>query len=305
MEIFDIIIIGAGPAGLTAAVYGARGGNSVLLLEKDFYGGQIVNTPDVENYPAISSITGFDFANTLYEQAIKFGAVYKNEEVVDAALSGKIKKVMTNKHTYEGRSVIIANGVKRRKLGCPGEETFSGRGVSYCATCDGAFYKGKRVAIVGGGNTALDDALFLANLCEKVYLIHRRDEFRGAAVTAAIVTEKENIEICFLSKIAAIQGDKAVSSIALEYLPTGDTREISVSGVFIAVGLEPNNGIFSPAVRLTQDGYFSSSEDCSTNIPGVFVAGDNRNKQLRQLITAEADGAIAATNAALYIKTNR
>ncbi len=298
---FDMIIIGAGTAGLTAAIYGLRAGLSVVVLEEFIYGGQIANTPDVENYPGIEKISGADFGITLYEQAKKYGALIKFEGVKNIKLTGQVKEVSTNKTTYQGKTVIIANGAKRRKLGCKGEEEFSGRGVSYCATCDGAFYKGKEVVIVGGGNTAVEDALFLANNCQKVHVVHRRDSFRASQVLVDSLKARENIIIHYDSVVEEISGTKSVERAIIKNLKDNTATELTISGVFVAVGLEPDNSIYQSEILLDKNGYIQAGENCKTNVEGVYAAGDTRTKTLRQLVTAAADGAVAAFEAGNYI----
>ena len=297
----DVIIIGAGCAGLTAAIYAQRAGLSTILLEENFYGGQIAISNEIENYPAIPSITGPELAQQIYAQAESLGAQIHFETVTQAELSANPKVVTTHTERYEAKAVIIANGVKRRKLGCPGEEAFTGRGVSYCATCDGAFFRGKDVAIVGGGNTALEDALYLANVCRTVYLVHRRDAFLGEKALADRVRQKENIKIQYDSAVSKIRGESAVSSVLLENTKTGAQQELPVSAVFVAIGLIPENEIFSRQLPLDDNGYFVAGEDCKTLLEGVFVAGDCRSKLLRQIITAAADGAVAGYQAAAYV----
>ncbi|HIT18384.1 MAG TPA: FAD-dependent oxidoreductase [Candidatus Fimivivens faecavium] len=300
----DILIIGAGPAGLSAAVYACRAGHSVVVLEENLVGGQIASSSEVENYPAVARISGADFAMNLYEQAAALGAKVEFEPVERAELAGPVKKLYTPDGVYEGRTVIIANGAKRRKLGAPGEEEFAGRGVSYCATCDGAFYRGKEVAIVGGGNTALEDALFLANNCKTVHLIHRRGEFRGNKILADAAVSRENIVIHYHSVVEKIEGEKQVGAVSIL---SGEAEKqpvrIPVSGVFIAVGTVPGNALFEGQLELDAAGYLVAGEDCLTKIPGVYVAGDTRTKQLRQLVTANADGAVAAVAASTYLAT--
>ena len=297
----DIIVIGAGTAGLSAAIYGMRSGLTVVVIEQMIYGGQIANTPDVENYPGIASISGFEFAQNIYNQAVALGAQVVYETPVAVELEGTVKRVITNQNTYEGRCVIIANGVERRKLGCDGEERLSGRGVSYCATCYGAFYRGKHVCIVGGGNTALEDALYLSNSCHTVHLIHRRDQFRASKVIVESVLSRENIQIHYDSVVQQIQGENTVESVEIKNKKTGESSVIPCQGIFIAVGLVAKNQLFSPAVAVDEGGYIKAGEDCKTNIPGVFAAGDTRTKSVRQLVTAAADGAVAAVEAANYI----
>lgn len=301
----DVLIIGAGPAGLTAAIYAQRAGLSSVIFDKSFYGGQAALTMELENYPAIRKISGAEFAQQLFEHAEHFGAEFLMEEVTEVKLSGDVKRVHTSMGVYEGRAVIIANGVKRRKLGCAGENEFAGRGVSYCATCDGAFFKGKEVAVVGGGSTALEDSLFLSNHCSKVTLIHRRDEFRGEHALVKAVKKRENIKILYSSEIAEIKGGKRVDSVCVKNRNNGEIKEIPVSGVFIAIGYEPDNGLYQGQLKICDSGYFVSDETCETKIPGVYVAGDCREKHLRQVITAAADGASAAFGAANYLNTHK
>ena len=301
----DIIIIGAGTAGLTAAIYAQRAGLSCLVLDKGSYGGQVAITNEIENYPAFVKITGPELAQNIYKQAISQGAEIRFEEVVRVELKGNMKKVNTSLSEYQAPAVILANGAKRRRLGVPGEEELAGAGVSYCATCDGMFFKGKTVAVCGGGNTALEDALFLSNLCEKVFLIHRRDKFTAEAPLINAVKSTKNIHVLFSKKVTAIEGDKKVSSVILSDV-SGETKEkCPVAGVFIAIGYEPDNHLFAGQVSLDDHGYIIASEDCRTNLPGVFAAGDSRTKELRQIITAAADGAIAAWHAANEINIAR
>ncbi len=297
----DVIIIGAGPAGMSAAVYARRAGLQVCVLESNIYGGQIINTPEVENYPAMSKVTGPEFAMALYNQATEHGAQILLEGAAEVELVGDVKRVKTAQNTYEAPTVIIANGVVRRKLGCPGEQELSGKGVSYCATCDGAFFRGKDVAIVGGGDTALEDALFLAANCRNVTLIHRRDEFRGSKILADSVIAKENINIVYNSIVQSIVGPDKVSGAVLLNKLTEKTTEIAVDAVFVAVGLIPQNDLIRGQVDLDEQGYIVAEENCLTNIPGVFAAGDTRTKGLRQLVTAASDGSIAATAASQYL----
>lgn len=301
---YDMIILGAGTAGLSAALYANRAGMKVLVVEKGIYGGQIINTPLVENYPALPNVSGFDFVQNLFEQAInqhKTDIVY---EVVEGySFDGDIKTIKTNKNEYQTKTVIIAGGAEHRQLGCSGEEAFKGRGVSYCATCDGAFYKNKVTAVVGGGNTALQDARYLANGCSKVYLIHRRDTFRASKIEIDNALKKENIVPVYDSVVEEITGDQTVTAIRLKNLKTGAQSELEVSGIFVAVGLSPDNEMFRDVLELDEGGYIIAGEDCKTNIEGVFVAGDTRTKQVRQLITAAADGAVSAEMATEYINS--
>lgn len=294
----DILIIGAGPAGLTAAIYAARAGVSVLVLEKSIYGGQVSLTSEVDNFPTRQGIQGADFANDLYEQATKQGAEVRFEEVQAVELDSEVKRVTTAEKVYEARTVILAAGASHRKLNCPGEEKFLGRGVSYCATCDAAFFRDKVVAIAGGGDTALGEALFLSNNCKHVYLIHRRDSFRGQKAKQDAIRTRANIEPVLSSYVTAIDGDTKVTGCIVE-TPEG-SRRLDVDGVFVAIGLDPQTSLYRGILPLDTAGYIMAGEDCATPLSGVFVAGDLRRKPLRQIVTAAADGAVAAVSAAEY-----
>ena len=296
----DIIIIGAGPAGLTAAIYARRASKSVLVLEAKGYGGQIINTPHIENYPVAAHISGFDFATKVYEQAKALGAEFKFEKALEIRDNGETKTVVTPKNEYEARAVIIATGSENRKLGVEGEDRLVGRGISYCATCDGAFFRKKNVAVVGGGNTALEDALYMADIADKVYLIHRRDSFRGEEATAEKLRQRENIELVLNSQVTKLNAEKRLQSVEVTD-KQGNTRTLEVSGLFVAVGRVPENKSFENLIELDGAGYAASAENCRTKTPGVFVAGDNRQKEVRQLVTAASDGAVAATEAVKYI----
>lgn len=298
----DVIIIGAGPAGLTAALYAARAGFSVLVFEKNIYGGQVATTDEVENYPAIEHISGADFSTNLYNQVVSKNVEVLFEEVKRVDFSSEAKKVFTDAGEYEAKTVIIANGVKRRELGCKGEKEFSGRGVSYCATCDGAFFKGKDVVVVGAGNTALEDALFLSNICKSVTILVRNDKIRGEKILFEAVKSKSNIILKFNATISEIGGTSgAVSFVRVLDKISKQEKNLNVSAVFIAIGLMPDNDIFSDFIRLDESGYILSDESCLTDVQGVFVAGDTRKKSLRQIITAEADGAVAAANVSKFL----
>lgn len=298
---YDIIIVGAGPAGMTAAIYARRAARTVLVLEALSYGGQIINTPDIENYPVEAHISGFDFSTKVYEQAKGLGAEFKFEKVVGLRDEGAVKTVVTQKNEYQAKAVILATGSENRKLGLEDEQKLTGRGVSYCATCDGNFYRKKVVAVVGGGNTALEDALYLSDLAQKVYLIHRRDSFRGEETNAARLSERENVEILYNSNVTRLLSEKRLTGIEVTNKLDGSVRTLEVNGLFIAVGRVPENQNFASVVDLDEAGYVAAGEDCHTRTPGVFVAGDNRAKMLRQLVTATADGAMAATEAVKYI----
>lgn len=296
---YDIIIVGAGPAGLTAAIYGRRAAKKVLVLEAKSYGGQIINTLDIENYPVINHISGFDFATKLYNQVKDMRTDIIFEKVIDIKNSD-IKEVITNKNTYKTKTIILATGSENRKLGLSNEEELIGKGISYCATCDGAFYKNKIVAVVGGGNTALEDALYLSNIVNTVYLIHRRDEFRGEVSTLNSLKEKKNVIFIYNSNITKLNGKDKLDSIEITD-NDGNVDTIKVDGLFVAIGRIPENEIFNNLINLDNNGYIISSENCHTNIDGIYVAGDSRVKEVRQLVTATSDGAIAATEAIKYI----
>ena len=299
---YDVIIIGSGPAGLTAAIYGQRARLSVLVMEKQpMSGGQILNTYDVDNYPGLPGIGGFELGMKLREHADKLGAEFVTADVTAVELSGEVKKVLTEQQTYEARTVILATGAGYRALVVPGEKELRGMGVSYCATCDGAFFRGKDTAVVGGGDVALEDALFLARGCRKVYLIHRRDEFRGAKVLQEKVAATPNIEVIWDSEVVSIQGNEKVESVTVYNKKKQERSECAVSGVFIAVGILPNTAMFQGQVTLDEGGYIKAGEDCVTATAGVFAAGDVRTKQLRQVITAAADGANAITSVERYL----
>ncbi len=299
----DLIILGAGTAGLSAAIYGVRAGMSVLVIEKNYHGGQILNTPDVENYPGIPKISGYEFVENLYQQVKALGVQIVYEAIKGLDLRPAVKTVATSEHTYQAKTVIIANGATHRHLQCPGEERFGGNGVSYCATCDGAFFRDQEVCIVGGGNTALEDALYLSNVCKKVTLLHRGDSFRANQVTVDAVKSRGNIEIRFNTEVEEILGDATVEAVSVRNTRSYTKERLAVSGVFIAIGLEPQNQIFANMLRLDTAGYIVAGEDCKTNLAGVYAAGDTRTKKVRQLVTAAADGAVAATEAAQYCAT--
>ncbi len=298
---YDVIIIGAGTAGLTSAIYCLRAGKTVLVIEEKMYGGQIINTPTIENYPGLKRISGYEFALNLYEQAKDLGMKYVNEKVESIEKLKDKKKVITDKNEYESYAIVIATGVKNRELGLERERELIGKGISYCATCDGAFFKNKDVAVIGGGNTALEDALFLSGYCNKVYVIHRRDDFRGDEASENKLREKENVEIIFNSIVEYIIADELVKGIRILNRLNGDETEIPVSGIFIAVGQIPYNEVFKDIVELDEDGYIVAGEDCKTSEAGIFVAGDCRTKQIRQLATAAGDGAVAALAACSFI----
>ena len=288
---YDIIIIGAGPSGMSAALYALRANKKVLLLEKECFGGQIINASNIENYPALPNVSGYDFATNLYNQIKSLGVILKYEEVLEVTDK---KEVITTKDTYKGKNIIIATGLKKRKLNLENEDKLLGSGISYCATCDGNFYKGKNVAVVGGGNTALEDALYLSNIASKVYLIHRRDNFRGEKKLISEVKEKNNIELILNSNITKIIGEDNLNSIEI----TDNRNNISkleIDGLFIAIGNIPDNNRFKNIIDLDENGYIIANANLKTKTDNIYVAGDTRVKTLRQLVTATSDGAIAVT----------
>lgn len=297
----DVVIIGGGPAGLTAAIYIQRAGKHAVVLEGNAPGGQIINAAEVQNFPSIKSISGVDFAQNLYEQALSLGAEVRFVKAVGIEIKEGKKIVKTTKQDIEAKAIILATGASNKKLGVERENEFLGKGVSYCATCDGAFFKKKDVAVVGGGNTAVEDALFLSNYCNKVYLIHRRDFFRAEETFVEQIKKKENVEFVLNSTVTKLVGDKVLEEIEVTD-NNKNTRNIKVSGLFIAVGQVPGNGAFENLIKLDNFGYIVAQENCKTNIDGIFVAGDARTKQVRQLTTACSDGTTAAIAAVNYIK---
>ena len=292
--LYDIIVVGGGPAGPTAAIYGARAGKSVLLAERESIGGQIVYSPQVENYPALPHVSGAELANRLYEQVEALGVEILSEEVTHAERRPDGHFLLTTDYgSHECRALILATGVQHRRLDLPGEEELIGAGVSYCAVCDGAFYTGKDVAVVGGGDTALQDALFLANTCRSVTVVVRRDRFRGEAALAQQLRARDNVSIWFEHRpVGYVTLDGALSGLKVE--GPGGQRTLAVEGVFLAVGQEPCSGAFAELTETDAAGYFAVGERCRTNVPGLYVAGDCRTKEVRQLTTAVGDGAVAA-----------
>ena len=299
----DIIIIGSGPAGLSAAIYAMRAGLETLVIEKQpMSGGQVLNTVDVDNYPGLPGIGGFELGMSFREHAQKLGARFETAEVLAIeAAAEKEKIVVTDKESYQCRTIVLAMGATHRMLGVPGEEALRGMGVSYCATCDGAFFRGKTVAVIGGGDVALEDALFLARGCEKVYLIHRRDALRGARSLQQKVFDTPNIEVIWDSVVDSIDGEGMVQMLQIRNKKTNEKTALSLQGVFIAVGITPDTGLVQGLVDCDEAGYVRADETCVTNVPGVFAAGDLRTKKLRQIVTAVADGANAITSAENYI----
>lgn len=298
---YDIIIVGGGPAGLTAALYALRAGKTALIIEKNAFGGQITWSPKVENFPTIESISGTELADRLMEQTMNQGAEMELDEVTAIELDGDVKRVKTEfGGEFEAKAVIIATGARPRMLGVEREAELVGSGVCFCAVCDGAFYKDRPVAVNGGGNSALQDAMLLSDTCSRVYLVHRRDSFRGEAKLVEALREKENVEFVLNSSITALHGETELTGITVTD-KMGNERKIAVDGLFVAIGHAPDNGIFAGLIDLDAGGYADSGEDCMTKTPGVFVAGDCRKKSVRQLTTAAADGSAAALAACSYI----
>lgn len=304
-EKYDVIVAGGGIAGLTAAIYIARAARSVLVLEAEYFGGQIVNAGSVENYPGIRRIAGYELSQNVYSQAVSLGADCVYGRIVNVKKSSNDNLIVTTDSgkIYECKAFIIAAGTARRKLDIPGEEKYKGKGVSYCATCDGAFFKGKDVAVAGGGNSALGEALHLADICNKVYIIHRRDEFRAEAHLTRLVNKRDNIECIMNSSIMAVKGNERLEKI--EIIPgntqNGKKMSIDVSCLFVSIGYEPQNKVFAGLVELDESGYVISGENCHTSCDGVYAAGDCRTKNIRQLVTAAADGTVAAIEACKYV----
>lgn len=301
--IYDVIVLGAGPAGLAAGIYGKRAGFNILVLDtSSISGGQILNTYEIDNYPGFPGVSGTQLADAMKNHCEKLGVEFARGKVSSITDKGETKELITKKQNFEAKTVIIATGASNRKLGCPGEEEFSGLGVSYCATCDGAFFKDKTVAVVGGGDVALEDAIYLSRFCTKVYLIHRRDEFRGAKVLQDKVNSIDNIEIIYDTVVNSIEGTASVESINIHNNKTEENSNLKVDGIFIAVGTVPNTGFLSDLVAVDSKGYIVADETCKTSREGIYAAGDVRTKQLRQVITATADGANAITSIQYYFQ---
>ena len=299
---FDVIIIGSGAAGLSAGVYAKRAGLDLLVIEKcPMSGGQILNTYEVDNYLGLPGINGFDMGMKFREHADKLEVPFKEAEVKEIIDLGDKKIVKTDKEELETKSIILATGAHHAQLGVPGEEELSGMGVSYCATCDGAFFRKKVVAVVGGGDVALEDAIYLARTSAKVYLIHRRDELRGTKVLQDELMAKENVEILYSHVVKEICGEDNVEKLVLEDVKTGEKKDLSVNGVFIAVGIHPDSELVKGLVDMDQAGYVIADETCVSSRAGIFAAGDVRKKPIRQVVTAVADGANAATSAGAYV----
>ena len=299
----DIIIVGGGPAGLTSAIYALRAGKSVLVIEKNGFGGQIAYSPKVENIPGTLLISGTEFADRLTDQVMALGADVELETVVNVEVDGDVRRVTTEEGgVYKAKAVILALGVQHRMLGLPGEQELIGKGLSFCAVCDGAFYSGQDTAMIGGGNSALQEALLLSEVCRKVTVVQNLADFTGEKKLADALVQRDNVEVIFSTVVAEYLSENGeLTGLRLRSEVDGSEREIAVNGAFLAVGLMPENGPFAPVADLNGWGYFDSGEDCTTRTPGVFVAGDCRSKGIRQVTTAAGDGAVAAMAAARYI----
>lgn len=304
-QAYDMIIIGAGPAGMSAAIYAKRAGMSALVLEKTgTNGGQVLNTYEVDNYPGLPGISGFDLCMKMKEHMDKLEVPVISADVTKIIDQKELKMVCTEEGNYITKTVIIAAGAHHAKLGVPGEEELAGMGVSYCATCDGAFFNGREVAVIGGGDVAVEDALFLARACKKVYLIHRRNELRAARILQEALFKQPNIEVVWEHVVTGIEGEEQVEALLIQNKNTKKAQKLSVSGVFVAVGNVPDSKAFEGVVKLDEKGYIVAEEDGITSVPGIFAAGDIRTKKLRQIVTAAADGACAVNSAEQYIIAN-
>ena len=300
--VYDILIVGAGPAGLTAAIYACRAGKSVLVLEKEVFGGQITHSPKVENYPGYLEMSGNEFAELLMMQAQDQGAEIDLAEVLDVTVDDRgIKHVMTDMGEYLSRALIIASGSKHRELGVPGEQDYVGKGISYCAVCDGAFYAGKHVAVIGGGNSALQEAVMLAERCSQVTVVQNLAFLTGEEKLSEKLFSMDNVDVIYSSVVEALEGEGELERVILHNTETGQSVPLEVDGVFVAIGQIPENGPFAKVAKLAMNGYFDSGENCTTMTPGVFVAGDCRQKNVRQITTATGDAAVAAVSACRWL----
>ena len=301
---YDVVIVGGGPAGLTAGIYAARAGKSTAIIERGLIGGQITFTDSIDNFPAAPGMNGAEYAMKIQAQAESFGAEIIMDEIIEVAApetEGKSFKIKGNSDEYEATAIVLATGLDNRKMGISGEDGLISRGISFCAVCDGAFFRNKEVAVYGGGNTAVEDVAFLVNICSKVTIIHRRDRFRAEQAVIDELKAHDNIEFIMSSNVVGVNGDKALESITVKNNETGETRDIAVSALFVAIGKIPNGKPFANLVATDEAGYFDIGESCEAGTPGVFVAGDGRSKELNQLTTAVSDGSIAATKACNYV----
>ena len=297
---YDIIIVGAGPAGLTAAVYARRAGKSVLVLEKDTFGGQVTFSPKLENYPGFQEISGNELAQRMLEQAMALGAEIDMDTVTEV-LDGEVKTVVGEAGRYEARSVIIAAGARHRRLNLPGEEEFIGNGISFCAVCDGAFYKDQHVAVIGGGNTALQEVVLLADICKKVTVVQNLAFLTGEEKMIQLLQSKNNIDYIYNTVVTGYEGETNLQAIRLLNTETQETSRLEIDGIFLAIGTAPENDAYQKVAKLNEYGYIVSDESCRTETPGIFVAGDCRTKAYRQVATAISDGAAAALNACRFL----
>lgn len=297
----DIIIVGGGPAGLVAALYAGRAQLDALMIEKQFQGGQMVTTNEVENYPGFIDITGSDLANIMYEHAKRFGGTMEYKEVLDIQVQGDIKKIITNTETYEAKVVILSMGAKPKKLGLDRETELGGRGISYCATCDGGFFRNKVVAVVGGGDTAVEDALHLSRIAEKVYLISRSDTLKANKVAQEKLFKTSNVEILWDSVVTKLHGENKLESIEVKNKKNNNIFQLKMDGLFVAIGSTPSTELVKNLVELDKNGYIIADESCKTNVDGIFAIGDIRTKSVRQVLTAAADGAVSIYEAEKYL----
>ena len=297
---YDIIIVGAGPAGLTAAVYARRAGKSVLVLEKDTFGGQVTFSPKLENYPGFQEISGNELAQRMLEQAMALGAEIDMDTVTEV-LDGEVKTVVGEAGRYEARSVIIAAGARHRRLNLPGEENFIGNGISFCAVCDGAFFKDQHVAVIGGGNTALQEIALLADICKKVTVVQNLAFLTGEEKMIQLLQSKNNIDYIYNTVVTGYEGETSLQAIRLLNTETQETSRLEIDGIFLAIGTAPENDAYQKVAKLNEYGYIVSDESCRTETPGIFVAGDCRTKAYRQVATAISDGAAAALNACRFL----
>ena len=297
---YDIIIVGAGPAGLTAAVYARRAGKSVLVLEKDTFGGQVTFSPKLENYPGFQEISGNELAQRMLEQAMALGAEIDMDTVTEV-LDGEVKTVVGEAGRYEARSVIIAAGARHRRLNLPGEEEFIGNGISFCAVCDGAFYKDQHVAVIGGGNTALQEVVLLADICKKVTVVQNLAFLTGEEKMIQLLQSKNNIDYIYNTVVTGYEGETGLQAIRLLNTETQEDSRLEIDGIFLAIGTAPENDAYQKVAKLNEYGYIVSDESCKTGTPGIFVAGDCRTKVYRQVATAISDGAAAALNACRFL----
>ncbi|MCR8928829.1 thioredoxin-disulfide reductase [Priestia megaterium] len=302
-KIYDVIIVGAGPAGMTAAVYTSRANLSTVLIERGIPGGQMANTQDVENYPGFDHVLGPELSNKMFEHAKKFGAIYKYGDIKEIIDEGPIKKVVTSNDEYQAKTVIISTGADHKKLGVPGEDELGGRGVSYCAVCDGAFFKNRELVVVGGGDSAVEEAVYLTRFASKVTIVHRRDELRAQKILQERAFANDKVEFIWHKEVTNIKGDNGkVSTVQLRDTQTGEESDLSTDGIFIYVGTLPLNGAFENLDITNEEGYVVTDENMATKIPGIYAAGDIRDKMLRQIVTATGDGSIAAQSVQHYIE---